>query len=62
MRRQAVNSLFRTTGSLLPERAKRDMLGSKLSRSDRSLHLDCTLLVLQKVAEDKRPYDWFVDF
>jgi len=39
-----------------------EFFNSKALKPDRSVHLDCTMIALKKVAEDQRPWNWHENF
>lgn len=64
-KRQTVHRAKQVVGlvpNMFAHRYMQEIFDDSILRSDLSLNLDSSMIAFQKVAEDERNWDWFVDF
>ena len=64
--RQAFDTLLkgpiRLFSKLFPNKLKYEIFSPNVIRSEKKLHLDSSMIALQKVSNDDRTWDWFKEF
>ena len=53
---------LRAVANIFPHKLRHEIFSPTLIRSHKQLHLDTSMIALQKVQEDHRDWDWFADF
>lgn len=65
-KRELFNSILKKplsgVASLFPKKMRNEMFSASIISSDKKLHLNTSMIALQKVKEDDRPWYWYEDF
>lgn len=59
---ETIGRLFSGIQYLVGSKISKELLNSKLLKSDKHLNLDCSMIAFKKVAEDKREWNWYENF
>lgn len=57
-----IKTPFRLLAKLFPQKLKHEFFSASVITSDKKLHLNSSMVALQKVKEDERTWDWYKEF